>query len=166
MNCIGVIGSDGQISRELAEAAEYVGAQIAETGCVLICGGHGGVMEAACRGAKKKGGITVGILPESGKEHANKYVDIALPTGLGYARNALVGGTPDVVIAVGGVVGTLAEIGMALSYGKPVVVVEGLDGVGEKIPEEYRKKEATLRIHKAKKEDAVKKALSLINRKL
>lgn len=162
MKCIGVIGSDGVISRELSEAAEFIGAKIAEAGCVLVCGGHGGVMEAACRGAKAKGGLTVGILPESGKEYANEYVDIALPTGLGYARNALVGGTPDVVIAVGGVIGTLAEIGMALSYGKPVVVVEGLDGVGEKIPEEYQKKDRTLRIHKAKKENAVEKALSLL----
>lgn len=162
MRCIGVIGSDGPITIELSEAAELVGKNIAEAGCVLVCGGHGGVMEAACRGAKSARGITVGILPESGKSLANQYVDIALPTGLGYARNALVGGTPDVVIAVGGVVGTLAEIGMALSYGKPVVVVEGLDGVGEKIPEEYMKNDATLRIYKVKKEDAVEKALSLI----
>ena len=75
----------------------------------------------------------------------------------------MVAGTPDVVIALGGVVGTLAEIGMALSYGRPVVVVEGLDGVGEKIPEEYQKGNQKLKIHKAKKEDAVDVALQLIH---
>jgi uncharacterized protein (TIGR00725 family) len=162
VKCIGVVGSDGRISRKVREASEFIGGRIAEASCVLVCGGRGGVMEAACRGAKKKGGVTLGILPTQKKEDANPFVDIVLPTGLGYARNALVSSTSDAVIAVGGSVGTLSEIALALNYGKPVIVVQGLSGVGEKIPDEYDKGEKKLRIRKAKKEDAVKIALRLI----
>jgi uncharacterized protein (TIGR00725 family) len=88
---------------------------------VLVCGGLGGVMEAACRGAKEGGGTTVGILPGSERSAANEFVDVAIPTGLGEARNALVVRAADALIAVGGGYGTLSEIAFALKAGKPVV---------------------------------------------
>ncbi|HYR63766.1 MAG TPA: TIGR00725 family protein [Actinomycetota bacterium] len=104
------------------EAAAFeVGALVAASGAILVCGGGGGAMEAACRGAKSAGGVTVGILPGATRADANPSVDIALPTGMGEARNTLVVRAADAVIAVGGGVGTLSEIGLALKMGKPVV---------------------------------------------
>jgi uncharacterized protein (TIGR00725 family) len=88
---------------------------------VLFCGGLGGVMEAACRGARKAGGTTVGILAGTDRSDANRYVDVALPTGLGQARNALVVRAGDALVAVGGGYGTLSEIALALRRGKRVV---------------------------------------------
>lgn len=108
-------------SPEVAAAAEQVGRLIACQGAVLVCGGRGGVMEAACRGAKAEGGITVGILPGLDRSEANAYVDIPIATGLGEARNAIVVRTADAVIAVSGGFGTLSEIGLALKMGRPVV---------------------------------------------
>jgi uncharacterized protein (TIGR00725 family) len=102
-------------------AAAEVGRLIAERGAVLVCGGRGGAMEAACRGAKEAGGLTVGILPGSDRSEANPYVDVVLPTGLGEARNALVVGAADVVIAIGGGYGTLSEIALALKARKRVI---------------------------------------------
>ena len=114
----------GQASDGQAEAAAEVGELLARRGVVLVCGGLGGVMAAACRGAKQAGGTTVGILPGLDRAAANRHVDIALPTGLGEARNALVVRAADVLIAVGGAYGTLSEIALALKAGKRVV---GLD---------------------------------------
>jgi uncharacterized protein (TIGR00725 family) len=88
---------------------------------VLVCGGLGGVMEAACRGARDGGGATLGILPGADRRQANRFVDVAVPTGLGEARNALVVRASDALIAVGGAYGTLSEIAFALKAGKPVV---------------------------------------------
>ena len=102
-------------------AAAEVGRLLAERGAVLVCGGRGGAMAAACRGAKEAGGLTVGILPGSDRSEANPFVDVVLPTGLGEARNALVVGAADVVIAVGGGYGTLSEIALALKAGKRVI---------------------------------------------
>jgi uncharacterized protein (TIGR00725 family) len=102
-------------------AAAEVGRLIAERGAVLVCGGRGGAMEAACRGAKEAGGLTVGILPGSDRSEANPFVDVVLPTGLGEARNALVVGAADAVIAIGGGYGTLSEIALALKAGKRVI---------------------------------------------
>jgi uncharacterized protein (TIGR00725 family) len=101
-----------------------VGRLIAERGAVLVCGGLGGAMEAACRGAQEAGGVTVGILPGTDRSAANAHVDIALPTGLGEARNALVVHAADVLIAIGGGYGTLSEVALALRAGTPVVGVE------------------------------------------
>jgi uncharacterized protein (TIGR00725 family) len=88
---------------------------------VLVCGGLGGAMEAACRGAKAAGGTTVGILPGSDRAAANPFVDVAVPTGLGQGRNLVVVHAADAVVAVGGGYGTLSEIALALRHGKPVV---------------------------------------------
>lgn len=107
-----------------AETAEAVGRAVAERGGVLICGGLGGAMEAACRGAKLAGGTTVGILPGPDRAAANEFVDIAVATGLGEARNAIVVNAADAVIAIAGAYGTLSEIALALAAGKRVI---GLD---------------------------------------
>jgi uncharacterized protein (TIGR00725 family) len=101
--------------------AEEAGAAIAEARCGLVCGGLGGVMEAACRGARSRGGLTVGILPGRDRESANGWVVVALPTGLGEARNALVVRAADAVVAIGGGWGTLSEIALAVKAGLPVV---------------------------------------------
>ncbi len=97
---------------------------------MLVCGGLGGAMESACRGAKQAGGLTVGLLPGSDRSDANPFVDVALPTGLGEARNALVVGAADAVIAVGKGYGTLSEIALALKAGKRVVGLDTWDVEG------------------------------------
>jgi uncharacterized protein (TIGR00725 family) len=106
------------------EAAEAVGRLLAERGIVVVCGGLGGVMEAACRGARSAGGATLGILPGADRADANPFVDFAVPTGLGEARNALVVRACDALIAIGGAWGTLSEIALALRAGKRVVGVD------------------------------------------
>ena len=108
-------------SDDEARAAEAVGRGLAEARAILVCGGRGGVMEAACRGAKAAGGTTVGILPTADRADANRYVDIAIATGLGEARNVLVVRAVDALVAVGGAYGTLSEIALALQAGTPVV---------------------------------------------
>ena len=101
--------------------AEAVGRALAERGAVVVCGGLGGVMEGACRGARAGGGLTLGILPGADRAAANEFVDVAVATGLGEARNALVVRSADALIAVGGSWGTLSEIALALRAGKRVV---------------------------------------------
>jgi|SRR5215211_1660360 len=127
---VAVVGPAEASPEEIA-AAERVGADLAQAGAVVVCGGLGGVMEAACRGAKGEGGTTVGILPGLDRGAANPYVDVALATGLGEARNALVVRAADVLVAVGGAYGTLSEIALALKGGKLVVGVGtwDIDGV-------------------------------------
>jgi uncharacterized protein (TIGR00725 family) len=120
---VAVIGS-ANCDEEVAAQARQVGREIARQGAVLVCGGRGGVMEAACEGAKEAGGLTIGILPGRDRREANRFVDVPIATGLGDARNAIVVGTADAVIALSGGYGTLSEIGLALKMGKPVV---GLD---------------------------------------
>jgi uncharacterized protein (TIGR00725 family) len=90
---------------------------------VLVCGGLGGAMEAACRGAKEAGGTTLGVLPGVDRGEANPYVDVAVPTGLGQGRNLVIVHTADALIAVGGGYGTLSEVALALRAGKPVIGV-------------------------------------------
>jgi uncharacterized protein (TIGR00725 family) len=104
-------------------AAEAVGAALASAGAVVVCGGLGGVMAAACRGARSAGGLTVGLLPGSDRSAANQWVEVAIPTGLGEARNALVVAAASAVVAIGGEYGTLSEIALALRSGRPVVGV-------------------------------------------
>ncbi len=117
---IGVIGENDPPA-EVAALAEAIGAEVAAAGAVLVCGGLGGVMTAACRGAHARGGITIGILPSSRHEDANPYVTYAIPTGLGHARNILVARTAQAIIAVGGRFGTLSEIAFAKIEGIPVI---------------------------------------------
>ena len=117
---IAVIGA-GRCSEEAAQVAESVGRELARRGVALVCGGLGGVMEAACRGAKSEGGLTIGILPGFSRHEANPHVDIPVVTGLGGARNVIVVRTSQAVIAVYGEYGTLSEIAYALKLGIPVV---------------------------------------------
>jgi uncharacterized protein (TIGR00725 family) len=117
---IAVIGA-GEPSAEEVKLAEEVGRELARQGAILVCGGLGGVMEAACKGASLEGGITVGILPGDSPRTANPYVQIPIVTGMGYARNIAVVKTARAVIAVGGSYGTLSEIAHALQNGIPVI---------------------------------------------
>ena len=117
---IAVIGS-GQCSSKEARLAEEVGREIARQGAILVCGGLGGVMEAACRGAQSEGGITIGILPGEIRQAANPYVQIPIVTGMGHARNVAVVKSSQAVIAISGSYGTLSEIGHALQSGIPVI---------------------------------------------
>ena len=117
---ISVIGA-GQPTPEVALLAESVGRELAARGAVVLCGGLGGVMEAVCKGAKSAGGTTIGILPGSDPDDANRWVDVPICTGMGYARNLIVVKSGRAVIAVGGAYGTLSEIGHALADGIPVI---------------------------------------------
>jgi uncharacterized protein (TIGR00725 family) len=106
-------------------AAEEVGRRLAEAGIVLVCGGLGGVMEAAARGAAGAGGEVIGILPGDDPEDANPYCTHVVATGIGHARNLAVVASADAVIAIGGEWGTLSEIGLAGVVGRPVVLLAG-----------------------------------------
>ncbi|MEX0789314.1 MAG: TIGR00725 family protein [Actinomycetota bacterium] len=101
--------------------AEEAGACVARAGAVLVTGGGRGAMEAACRGARSAGGVTLGLLPGSSRNEGNAYLDVAVPTGMGEMRNVLVVRAGDGVVAVGGAFGTLSEIAFALKLGKPIV---------------------------------------------
>jgi hypothetical protein len=132
---IAVIGSSG-FNDELADysldIAREVGKRIAQSGSVLLSGGRGGVMEAACKGAIEEGGLTVGILPFD-KDDSNPYLSVSIPTHLGFFRNALVVRSADAVIAIRGSVGTLSELAFALNYDVPVVVLKGSGGIADEI---------------------------------
>ncbi len=117
---IAVIGGSDCTAEE-ARLAEEVGRELARKGAVLICGGLGGIMEAACKGASAEGGLTIGILPGGSRQAANQYVQIPVVTNLGEARNVIVVKSAEAVIAIGGGYGTLAELGHALRNGIPVV---------------------------------------------
>jgi uncharacterized protein (TIGR00725 family) len=117
---VSVVGSGA----EHVAAAEEVGRLLAERGCTVVTGGGGEVMAAACRGAKRAGGTTIGILPGEHRGDANPWVDHVVVTGIGHARNLAVAASGDAVIAVGGSWGTTAEIAFARRLGRPVVILE------------------------------------------
>ena len=121
-----VIGGQRARSEDLA-AAEMIGRRLAETGAVLVCGGLGGVMEAACRGAKAAGGLTVGILPGADRGDANPYVDVPIVTAMSTARNVILVRTADAIIAIDGAYGTLSEMALAMDQGKRVVSLGAWD---------------------------------------
>lgn len=123
MYYIGVIGA-AVCDARIARLAEEVGMEIASAGAVLLCGGRGGVMEAAARGTRMAGGISIGILPGTTRSEGNPELTYVIPTGLGNARNAVIACASDALMAVAGGYGTLSEIGLALKMGKPVI---GLD---------------------------------------
>lgn len=117
---VSVIGSHAE-SLEANELAYTLGKTIAELDCILVCGGLAGTMQAACQGCHEAGGTTIGILPGNEKEDANPYVDIALPTTIGFSRNVIVAASADVVVALPGSHGTRSEISYALVYDRPVI---------------------------------------------
>lgn len=126
---IGVIGGASPGAKHL-KAAHRVGQLIAEKGAILVCGGLGGVMEAAARGVKQAGGLSVGILPGNSPLDANPHIDVAIATGLGYSRNSLVVMNSDVLIAIDGEYGTLSEIAYGRVHGKKVIGIDTWDITG------------------------------------
>jgi len=154
---IAVIG-DSSCSPEEAKLAETVGELLAQQHVTVICGGLGGVMEAVCRGAKSKGGLTVGILPGQDPNTANPWVDIPVVTGMGEARNVAVVKSAQAVIAVGGRYGTLSEIAYALKNGTPVI---GLNTWS--LSRNGREDDSIVRVQSAAQ--AVNKAISLAKRR-
>ena len=163
---ISVCGSDigdKKLTDYAIGVAEEVGRLVAQRDGVIVCGGHGGVMEAVCRGAKKENGITVGIMPFE-KDEANKYIDIAIPTNLGNIRNHLVAGAGDVTIAIGGRWGTLNEISFRMITGKPLILIKGTGGcVDEIINGKIMKNVQSDFIIAESAEDAVDKAFKLLS---
>jgi len=121
---VAVVGPSAADEADLADA-ETVGRGLAQRGHVVLCGGHGGVMEAVARGAAQAGGIVVGLLPGTDRSTANPHVTVAIPTGLGEMRNALLVRSSDVVVSVGGSWGTLSEVALAVRTGVPVVALRG-----------------------------------------
>lgn len=117
---VAVVGS-GTCDENTYAQAQLIGHLLAQAGVAVVCGGLGGVMEAACKGASESGGTTIGILPGSDPAQANSWVNIPIATGLGEARNTVVIRAVQAVIAVGGEYGTLSEIGFALKVGRPVI---------------------------------------------
>ena len=152
---VAVIGGS-EVSAEIAALAEEVGREIARRGVTLLCGGMGGVMAAACKGAGEAGGLTIGILPGDNRREANPYVQIPIVSGVGYARNVAVVKSAQAVIAIDGSYGTLTEIGYALQSGIPVIGLKtwslSIDGKADK----------NIILAENPKE-AVDKAMSLIN---
>jgi len=127
-----VIGNS-QASPEAAAVAEDVGRLLGRLGCVVISGGGTGVMEAVSRGASQTGALTIGILPGDQLAHGNPWLDVVIPTGIGYARNSANVLAADVVIAIGGSSGTLSEIAYAWLYDKPVIAWAGVGGWSERL---------------------------------
>jgi len=119
---IGVVGSS-KADPDILSLAEEVGSEIAKRGAAVVCGGLTGVMEAVCRGARREGGLTIGIIPSDEKNDANPFVQIPIVTGMGMGRNVMLVKTADVIIAVGGEFGTLSEIAHALNIGKTVIAL-------------------------------------------
>ena len=126
---VSVIGG-GSVPEETAGVATEVGRELAARGHAVVCGGLGGVMAAACRGAKAEGGRTIGILPGEDRATANPHVDVAVATGMGHARNALVVLNGDAVVAVDGGPGTLSEMGFAAVYDRPAASIGARDAPG------------------------------------
>lgn len=122
-----VIG-DSDAPPELCGVAEQIGEMLGRLGITVVTGGRGGVMEAACRGAARAGGMTVGILPSSEMSDANQWCGVVIPTGLGHARNVVNVLAGDFVIALGGSAGTLSEVCFAWIHGKPILTLKGCDG--------------------------------------
>lgn len=127
---ISVIGGHN-IDKSVESLAHLVGNKEANVGAFLVCGGLEGSMEAASKGAKEAGGMTIGLLPGKDKADANPYIDIALPTSIGFARNAIVACSADIIIALPGSHGTSSEISYGLVYNRPVIDLGGwnIDGM-------------------------------------
>ena len=117
---VSVIGGH-EIDGKVESLAYNVGKTIAEVGAVLVCGGLGGVMQAAAKGCNESGGLTIGLLPGKDKADANEYIKIALPTTIGYARNAMVASSADIIIALPGSHGTACEISYGFVYKRPII---------------------------------------------
>jgi uncharacterized protein (TIGR00725 family) len=135
---IAVIGYNKDRCTEKARRIAYeVGSEIAQAGAILVCGGLGGVMESACKGAKDKNGITVGIIPQEDFSFANDFCDLVICTGIGFARDFITANSADGIIAIGGGVGTLIEMAVGYMKKKVIVVIEGSGGVSDNYGGKY-----------------------------
>jgi len=164
---ISVVGFDADSCTEVAREAAYkVGRAIAREGGTVVCGGLGGVMEAASRGAMDAGGRSVGIIPSSDADEANKYCEVVIATGLGRTRNFVVAYSGDGMIVVGGGAGTLSEVAAAYEVAKPIVTVRGTGGVADEWAGRYLDARRTRLIGGGSSpEDAVKKVMRELSRK-
>ncbi len=127
---VGIIGA-GLCQEPVMKLAEKVGRLVAKRGAIIYCGGLGGVMEAAAKGASQEGGVTVGILPGSKANDANQYIQIPIVTGMSHARNVILVRSAQVLIAISGSHGTLSEIALALKMWKPVVGLNTWPGIAD-----------------------------------
>ena len=133
-----VIGNnDNGCTPKLEKVAYDVGSEVAKSNSVLITGGLGGVMRAACHGAQESGGTTVGIIPQDDPSHANEFCDIVIPSGMGLTRDFLNALSADGVIVIGGGSGTLSEICAAYMYKKPIVTLKNSGGIASKYADTY-----------------------------
>jgi hypothetical protein len=128
---IAVVGYNNECTDVARRIAYEVGREVAKAGAVLVCGGLGGVMESACKGARELGGLTVGIIPQEDFSYANEFCDVVVCTGIGYARDFIVASSADGIIAVGGGVGTLIEISVGYMIKKTVVAISGSGGTAD-----------------------------------
>jgi uncharacterized protein (TIGR00725 family) len=126
---VAVVGASQATEEDLRDAEE-VGRRLGEAGAIVVCGGRGGVMAAASKGARQAGGTVIGMLPGEDRSDANPWVTIAIPTGFGELRNGLIVRTADALIAVGGAYGTLSEIALGLAAGKPIYALHSWDIAG------------------------------------
>jgi uncharacterized protein (TIGR00725 family) len=153
---VAVVGPNDATQSEL-DQAEAIGVGLARAGAVLVCGGLGGVMHAAARGAEKAGGVSIGILPGDDRDPGSPHLTVAISTGMGETRNAIIVRTSDVIVAVSGEFGTLSEVAFALKLGKPVVGLETWE-----LSKRGRPVEAITRVKTP--EDAVAEALLAVDR--
>lgn len=163
---ISVVGFDADSCTEPAREAAYrVGQAIARAGGTVLCGGLGGVMEAASKGARDAGGVTVGIVPSADSTQANEYCDFVVATGMGRSRNFVVAYSGDAMVVVGGGAGTLIEAAAAYQVSKPIVAVKGTGGVADAWAGKYIDERRTQKIHGGSgPEDAVRKAMRELSR--
>ena len=144
-----VVIGDSQAAEAACALAEEVGAVVARRGAALITGGRGGVMEAASRGARSAGGLTIGIVPSERLSEGNRWCDVVIPTGMGWARNAVNALAADLVVAIGGRAGTLTEIGYAWAYGRPVAAFADAAGWAARLagePVDDRREDRVIRL--------------------
>lgn len=142
-----IIGNnDNGFNSELEKIAYETGSEVAKAGAILVTGGLGGVMNAACHGAKDAGGITLGIIPQNDPSFANEYCDIVIPTGIGLARDFLTALAGDGVIIIGGGSGTLSEACAAYMHKRPIVAIKTTGGVAEKYADQYLDHRQNLKI--------------------
>ena len=168
---IGVIGSAGweeypmkKPDKNAYQVAYEAGELIAKNNAVLVCGGKGGIMESACKGAKENGGITVGIISGNRRDQANKYVDVEIVSGtINCSEESLIVSMSDGIIAIGGGSGTLQEIATAYRNKKPIVSIKGIKGWAERLANTYLDERRLIKISVA---DSAKSAMSLLLKKI
>ncbi|MFB5600245.1 MAG: TIGR00725 family protein [Nitrososphaeraceae archaeon] len=157
---ISVIGYNEDRCTPIAKKIAYdVGKEIGLSQSILICGGLGGVMESACKGAKDVGGVTVGILPQDDFFFANKFCDIVIPTGIGFSRDFIVATSCDGIIVVGGGVGTLTELTVGYMLKKKMIAITGSGGIAEKYGGKFLDERKRIKIYKT---PSPKKAVNII----